>query len=602
MRFEPEDVTRQGTWKPFEKLLDGRWLAVLQQPCSFLPTVFEDVVLNLIQNPNINSSFLFRADVLYDSLNASQLKADISPSGVQDPTDVSSYSIDEDKFPGFALKRTIVRRMIPRNPQLDKPVVQTCQIFQSNPKCHPLQTVVLYIPHAASSSEIPWYHPNVQIVGYLHTWRSSIAQDEIPISPECPSPANGTISVHYRLFPEESLPLSDRLTRTAHHLLSTLHRHGQGALNGYIKRVHHDQIISQQRVQDTYTRLKTVHAERLCDHWAEQTDSSKHVFEDLGITAFLIELWKDMYRPNMSNQESTAPMDPRPDFPGFVDIGCGNGVLVDILLREGYPGWGFDARRRKSWAIFEPSTQSHLHELILVPQVLLDMNPDLSMERKANSPNLLSKILPKAHNSTKINWHNGIFPEGTFIVSNHADELTPWTPMLAHICLSPFLMIPCCSHNLSGLRFRAPSKFNGYSADANAPPYFGKSITKSKHVAITTEAMKEEDGQPKCGSLKDLNQASRSKQPSAYAALCDWVSGLAGVMGYEVEKEMLRLPSTRNTGLVGRNITPGAKEMSAAQRMDHVWTIALNEKADGALWIERAKGLMAGQGEKHSNR
>ncbi|KAL8894724.1 MAG: hypothetical protein Q9207_008429 [Kuettlingeria erythrocarpa] len=604
MRFEPEDVTRQGTWKPFDKLLDGRWLAVLQQPCSFLPTVFEDVVLNLIQNPNINSSFLFRADVLYDSLDVPQLKAGISPSVVQDPTDVSSYSIEEDGFPGFALKRTIVRRMIPRNPQLDKPVVQTCQIFQSNPECHPKQTVVLYIPHGASSSEIPWYHPHVQIVAYLHTWRSSFARDELPLSPECPSPANGTISVHYRLFPDESLPLSDRLTRTAHHLLSTLHKHGQGALNGYTKRVHHDQILSQQRVQDTYTRLKMVHAQRLCDHWAEQTDSSKHVFEDLGIAAFLIELWKDMYRPNMPNHESTASMDSKPDFPGFVDIGCGNGVLVDILLRECYPGWGFDARRRKSWAIFEPSTQRHLHELILVPQVLLDMNPDLSIESKADSPKRLCKILPQAvvarkGRDTKINWHNGIFPEGTFIVSNHADELTPWTPMLAHISLSPFLMIPCCSHNLSGLRFRAPSRFNGYSADANAPPYFGDFIIKSKHVAITTEAVNQEDEQPKSGSLKDLNQASRSKQPSAYAALCDWVSGLAGVMGYEVEKEMLRLPSTRNTGLVGRNITAVARKMSAEQRMEHVRTIALNEKADGALWIERARGLMAGQGVKH---
>ncbi len=601
MRFEPEDVTRQGTWKPFDKLLDGRWLAVLQQPCSFPPTVFEDVVLYLIQNPNINSSFLFRADVLCDGLDVSQLKADIFPSGVQHS---SSYSIDKDAFPGFALKRTIVRRMIPRNPQLDKPVVQTCQIFQSNPECDPQQTVVLYIPHVASSSEIPWYHPHVQTVAYLHTWRSSFAQDELPISPERPSPANGTISVHYRPFPDEPLPLSDRLTRTAHHLLSTLHKHGQGALNGYTKRVHHDQIISQQRVQDTYTRLKTVHAERLCDHWAEQTDSSKHVFEDLGIAAFLIELWKDMYRPTMTIQEFTAPMDSRPDFPGFVDIGCGNGVLVDILLREGYSGWGFDARRRKSWAIFEPSTQRQLHELILVPQVLLDMNPDLSMESKTDSTKLLCKILPKAviarkGRDTKINWHNGIFPEDTFIVSNHADELTPWTPMLAHISVSPFLMIPCCSHNLSGLRFRAPSKFNGYSADANAPPYFGKFITKAKHVAITTEAVNQEDEQPKSGDLKNLSQASRSKQPSAYAALCDWVSGLAGVMGYEVEKEMLRLPSTRNTGLVGRNITPAARKMSAEQRMEHVRTIALNEKADGAAWIERAKGLMAGQGEKH---
>lgn len=604
MRFEPEDMTKHGNPESFQKLLDGRWLAVVQQPCSFPPTIFEDVVLNLIEHPNINSSFLFRADVLYDSLDASQPRVDTRPSDEQDFTDVSSYSIDDNALPGFTLKRTIVRRMIPRKPQLDKPVVQTCQIFQSNSESHTQQTLVTYIPHVASSSEIPWYHPNVQVVAYLHVWRPPIAPGEPSTSPDCSSSAKGTISVHYRQFPDESLPLSDRLTRTAHHLLSTLHKHGQGALNGYTKRGHHDQMISQQRVQDTYTRLKTSHAERLCDHWVEQTDSSKHVFEDLSIAAFLIELWKEMYRPNVSAHAATGPVDSRPDFPGFVDIGCGNGVLVDILLREGYKGWGFDARSRKSWAVFEPSTQRHLHELILVPQVLLDMNPDLSVEGKVNSRKLLCKILPKAviatkGQNTKTNWHNGIFPEGTFIISNHADELTPWTPMLAHISLSPFLMIPCCSHNLSGLRFRAPSKFNGYSADTNAPPYFESFITKSKHVAITTDALNQEDEQPESGSLKDLSQATRRKQPSAYAALCDWVSGLAGVMGYEVEKEMLRLPSTRNTGLVGRNMAARAREISAEQRMEHVRTIALKEKADGAAWIERAKGLMTGNGEKH---
>ncbi|KAL8746934.1 MAG: hypothetical protein Q9184_007677, partial [Pyrenodesmia sp. 2 TL-2023] len=429
MRFEPEDMTKQETWETFERSLDGRWLAIMQQPCSFSPAIFEDVVLNLIEHPNINSSFLFRADVLYDSLDASHRRTETRPSDVQDLTDLSNYSIDKDALPGFTLRRTIVRRMIPRNPQLDKPVVQTCQIFQSNPESDPQQTLVMYIPHVASSSEIPWYHPNVQVIAYLHMWRSSVAQDELSTSSDC-APAKGTISVHYRLFPDESLPLSNRLTRTAHNLLSTLHKHGQGALNGYTKRVHHDQVISQQRVQDTYTRLKTAHAERLCEHWVEQTDSSKHVFEDLSIAAFLIELWKDMYRPMKSNGAATRLVDSRPDFPGFVDIGCGNGVLVDILLREGYKGWGFDARSRKSWAVFEPSTQRHLHKSILVPQVLLDMNPDLSLKGKASSPKLLCKILPKAviaakGQTTKTKWHNGIFPEGTFIISNHADELTP---------------------------------------------------------------------------------------------------------------------------------------------------------------------------------
>ena len=34
----------------------------------------------------------------------------------------------------------------------------------------------------------------------------------------------------------------------------------------------------------------------------------------------------------------------------FADLGCGNGLLVYILEKEGYSGTGFDLRQRKIWA------------------------------------------------------------------------------------------------------------------------------------------------------------------------------------------------------------------------------------------------------------
>ena len=604
MPFEPEDVTSQGTWDVLRVLIDGRWLAVLQHPCAFPPDIFEDVTLNLIQNPNINSSLLFRADILYDSTDLPDDNGNTADLSRSRPQELSDYSVSYDGFPGFTLKRTIVRRMVPRNPQLDKPIAQTCQIFQSSYDQGFQRTVVVYIPQVASSSEIPWYHPNVQSLAYLHEWRTSRDQGNQAISPDSSSFPNGKISVHYRLFAEDHFPLSDRLLRTAHHLLSTLRKHGQGTLNGYTKRVHHDQIIPQQRVQDTYTRLKAAHAKRLCDHWAEQTDSSKHVFEDLSIAAFLVELWKDMYRLDGSKRTLDKQDESRIEFPGFVDIGCGNGVLVDILLREGYRGWGFDTRKRKSWAIFEPSTQHQLKQMILVPQPLLELNPELNHSDKTELPQLLSKLLPKVITTSKksdtdLRWHNGIFPENTFIISNHADELTPWTPLLAFLSSSPFLAIACCSHNLSGLRFRAPSRFNNYSADSVAPPYFAANITKSKSVAITVAPTNQQDEQPKSGNLKEFSPAYRAKQPSAYAALCDWISDLSMKVGYEVEKEMLRLPSTRNIGLIGRKLTTGAKNLTAVERMEHIRSIALNEGADGVAWVERAKSLVAGKGVNH---
>ncbi|KAL8799800.1 MAG: hypothetical protein Q9182_005632 [Xanthomendoza sp. 2 TL-2023] len=606
MPFEPEDVTTEGTWEVLKELLDGRWHAILQHSCSFSPKVFEDVSLNLIHNPNINSTVLFRADILYDSAEVTTHGGAVLHSDERALPDenLHSYSIAHNGFPGFTLKQTIVRKMIPRNPQLDKPVAQTCQIFESNQNQNSdlKHTLVIYVPHVSCSSEIPWYHPNVQSLAYLHSCPPPKTQtSQSMVADSSPSILNGLVSVHYRLFSDQTFPLSDRLRRTAHQLLSTLHKHGQGILNGYTKRVHHDQLISQQRVQDTYTRLKAAHAKRLCDHWAEQTDSSKHVFEDLSIAAFLIELWKDMYAPITLNRISKEQESSSADFPGFVDIGCGNGVLVDILLREGYKGWGFDARNRKSWAIFQSSTQRQLKQMILVPQPLLEMNPTLHHKNKGDTPKLLSRLHPRTMkpSDATIDWHDGIFPKGTFVISNHADELTPWTPLLAYLSLSPFLMIPCCSHNLSGLRFRAPSKFNGYSADTFAPLYFAGSVTKAKSVAITIAPTANEDQQPKQGCLKELSTTNRAKQPSAYAALCDWVTHLAAAVGYEVEKEMLRLPSTRNTGLVGRNMDPIAKGMSAVERMEKVKIIAVREGADGVAWVSRAKSLVGGKGETH---
>lgn len=584
------------------------WLPVLQHACDFPPPIFESVALNLIKNPNINSNLLFRADILYDSLNDELTNVQPQqPSGKERlEADLREYSIRDGHLAGFQITRTLVRLMVPRNPQLDKPIAQTCHILKSAVPQEEEEHLVVYIPHASRVDDLPWYHPRVQSVAYLHIWRpqqsaSTQTLDEPHLPPSQVS--QGEISLHYLLFPSETLPLSDRLLRTAHHLLSTMHKHGQGSLAGYKKRVHHDQLVSQQRVQDTYTELKRKHANRLCDNWVEQTEPSKHVFEDLGIAAFLIELWKDMYgeTDNQVDREHEAKKSPeKPRFPGFVDIGCGNGVLVDVLLREGFDGWGFDARRRKTWATFEPSIQKHLKQLILIPQPLFQTKSPVNHANGGIfSPNFISSMTKGSDNIDDPIWHNGIFPTGTFIVSNHADELTPWTPLLASISSSPFLAIPCCSHSLSGLRFRAPSVFNSYSADSLAPSYFAANVSKSKAVAIKIACPEIEDEQPVTGDLNDLSTKARSKQPSAYSSLCDWVSHLSGVVGYVVEKEMLRLPSTRNMGIIGRAISPGFENESCDSRMERVRRIASQEGADGVTWVERIKALAGGKGDPH---
>ncbi|KAK5998922.1 tRNA (uracil-O(2)-)-methyltransferase [Cladobotryum mycophilum] len=467
MKFEPQQL-HPGSPPFFQDVAGSTWEPLYSHPCTFDSAVFVDKMINLIKNPNLNSSWLFRADILYDGLP----QTDPATNGTNHDSEARPITHN---LHGMTCYRALVRRLIPRNDKRDQPLDQTCSFYKSdNAASEKQSTLIIYTPHTSSAADLPFYHPKVQGIAHLHEWDGSANR--------------GTISIHFWAYPEH--PLSDtRLQRTAYHLLEIINKHGHGT--DYVKRVHHDVVVPQQTVQDRYALLKNKYARQLVDGWAENTDPTKHVFEDLGIAAFLIELWADMYK------DSTA------EFPGFVDIGCGNGLLVYILTQEGYSGWGFDARRRKSWAQYQgpsicPPSGSSLEERLLLPAVI-----------------------PKGDRQFQpCDIHDGTFPQGTFIISNHADELTPWTPILATISQCPFIMIPCCSHNLTGDRFRAP------------PP------------------------------------RDKSKSKSAYASLVDWASQIAEDCGWEVETEMLRIPSTRNTCLLGRKRTKASGSVDVQAILD----------------------------------
>lgn len=601
--FEPVNLTLANA-KPTSRLPDD-WVPILEQSCQFGSDVIAENANYLIKNPGLNSSLLFRADILYDSLGEEVTESHYTkiPNESEAAALLKRFGAQAGDFPGFEIERTFIRCMIPQNPQLDKPISQTCQILRHAGVEGQVTILVLYVPHVLSVEELPWYHPTVRALAYLHHWQPR-TQQVLKYWDSTKPHLEGNLSLHYLLFPQDTFPLSLRLHRTSYHLLQTVFKHGQGSLHGYEKRVRYDQLVSQQRVQDTYADLKRKHSKRLHDHWVEKTETSKHVLENLSIAAFLIELWKDMYPDIEASDSSTGTSEDESisHFPGFVDIGCGNGVLVDVLLHEGYQGWGFDAHKRKTWDTFEPWVQECLKQLVLIPQPLFELD---SPSKSANGGILSHLSLQPRISSTRFEdsppiWHNGIFRTGTFIISNHADELTSWTPLLASLSPSPFLAIPCCSHNLSGAKFRAPSVFNNNMADHLAPSYFAKNIDKSKSVAITVACLTaSEDQQPKKGNLEDLSVKNRSDQPSAYSSLCDWVCNLTASVGYVVEVEMLRLPSTRNTGIVARTLASGFQSEGWEERMQRVIRIATKEGADGAMWVERTKGLMAGNGAVH---
>lgn len=506
MGFAPEAIP-SGADSSLEQTTGENWTPLLRHGCSFPPEIFREVMLNHIRNPNINSTHLFRADISLDFQYAN---------GIPDQCPIPPRIA---LFRHFNLNTVMVRTMIPRNPLVDKPLDQTCLLYERVTASGDVVSLVVYLPHIFTPAESPFYHPAVYGIGFLH---------------EFPSETHvGTVSIHYSFFDSELR--TPKLERTAQHLLAVLHKHGQGLASGYVKRVQHDVIIPQAATQNTYARLKKKYARKLIEAWVEETDPGKHVFEDLIIAAFLIELWAEMYSDT--------------EFSGFVDIGCGNGLLVHILLQEGYRGWGFDARRRKSWSVYGSETETQLKELILVPSIIqsdhfltntIVETPTSDEIQNSYKLSLSQKVVSL---KPQISIHDGIFPTGTFIISNHADELTPWTPILANISESPFMMIPCCSHALTGAKFRAPAPRG------------------STGVA------------------------------SAFASLVDWVSKLASDCGWEVEKEMLRIPSTRNTALIGR------RRVKSFDEVDIQELVRSNGGAAG--WEENAMKLVKGAVRGH---
>jgi len=560
---------------------------------------FDEITNLLLERPNLNSTHLFRADILYDSQGVLQ---NIQEKTQKHDAEFKSNVIGEDKhetvscearaspnFDGFRTSRTVLRRLIPRKPQLDKPLEQTCHIYDREADNGKSDRLVVYLPHVSIPEDIPWYHPPVKALAYLYQEQGS------------------RLSVHFLPFSEDSISVPQRLHRTFLSLLGTIIRLGKHKSSSqadgehtkdYVdaKKAHpqaghepttvrqvadrstapsalKDTILPQHIVQDTYTRLKQQYASDLINRWVEKTEPSKHVFEDLSIAAFLIELWKQMYV--------------KEHFPGFVDIACGNGVLVYILLKEGYKGYGFDARRRKTWEVL--GIDEYLEEKLCIPAPFLDAIGQTSTD-----------VLP----GTTV--HAGLLRPGTFIISNHADELTPWTPILAALSSPtsplPFLAIPCCSHALSGARHR-------YNL---------------KDIQSSPQAITDAEEQSAAGDLKALRAAkqkaaSHTDDKSMYACLTKKVVALAEELGFDVEMTLMRIPSTRNIGIVGNRRKAAAATGTGAQMeslslgnddtlqteldalLRRECSISGGVEAAARTWIERAQKLQTGQGRGKVN-
>jgi tRNASer (uridine44-2'-O)-methyltransferase len=441
--------------------LTREWTYVLRNVAPYSRDTFARVSLELVFHPERNSKNIRRGDILSDSCDCG-----------------------EEWLAGMICTRVIRRRLMPRNPNVDNELVQTCS-FHAKGQDPP--TLVIYRSECTEKGNLPYYVPAVRAVAFEFS--------------------DGNVYLAYLPFP--GTEIDERLQRVALNLLRTIHRHWYGCIvadvddsvgteEGYQKRVHHDLLVDKSSFQDLYIELKNKYARTLIDNWAETTDPLKHVFEDLSLAAFLIRLWDD--------QGLQTP---------FVDLGCGNGILVYILTMEGYHGYGIDVRKRKSWTSFPEQVRSCLREQILLPQFLSPASCE--------------------------NAHCGKFPPGTFIISNHSDELTPYTPLIAGLIPhGGFIAIPCCEYDFSAAK------------------------------------------------INHMRRPGSDKPQGRYATYCAWISDITKAMGWVVEREMLRIPSTRNVAIIGRR-------RESAEAAD--WALALRVIREFGGhngyhgFVERAMGL-----------
>lgn len=252
-------------------------------------------------------------------------------------------SAGDDEGAGYQCRYRCVRRLLPRRTNIDRGMLQECAVYTTGQDQGRVVYTTLRTSDQAteemdrawlqractpadfppSAESVPYYHPAVRQVRFDYQGTPHHDGD---------ADVYGIVAVDFVPFAQDTSvhDANSRLGRTALSLLRLVHQHSYGHLARYVKRVVHDVVVPRDAYQDLYIALRNRYANALIETWAEVTDPKKHVFEDLGIAAYLMLLWRDMF-PGASSTTRTQWGQPHG---GFVDIGCGNGLLVHILTQE----------------------------------------------------------------------------------------------------------------------------------------------------------------------------------------------------------------------------------------------------------------------------
>ncbi|XP_039607553.1 probable tRNA (uracil-O(2)-)-methyltransferase isoform X1 [Polypterus senegalus] len=173
-------------------------------------------------------------------------------------------------------------------------------------------------------------------------------------------------------------------------------------------------LIPMAKYGNLYQQLKEKYKE-MVKVWPEVTDPEKFVYEDVAIATYLLVMWEEERKEKGLIEKQS-----------FVDLGCGNGLLVHILSNEGHSGKGIDVRKRKIWDLY--GKQTCLEECAIIPS------------------------------------DSFLFPNFDWLIGNHSDELTPWIPVIAsrssYSCR--YFVLPCCFFDFHGKYCRRQCKKTQY--------------------------------------------------------------------------------------------------------------------------------------------
>ncbi|KAI5121345.1 hypothetical protein M0805_000653 [Coniferiporia weirii] len=546
--FSPSPCPTSDAWKPLKAdERDGEWVPVCACPADFPIEFFDAAVSQLVHHPEYNSTLILRSEIIKETEEEAE----------------QPYEVPH--LQEFYFVKNVHRTLLPRRPGRDSSIEQHCTFYAASCRRSPGDTghgdkpptsCLVLTPKLRPDEQMPYYHPAVHHLAFRYLC--------LPLG-ESRNPEDGICEgaqLRIEVVPQSDAPdpkdVNSRLYRTCLALLETIHRYGWGIMTNYRKRVHHDCLVSREEYQDLYLVMRERH-KHLVNTWHESTDPLKHVFEDIGIATFLMLLWKQggSAESPLSPAELTVGESKGGKMPwhtwsrpsgGFLDFGCGNGLLVHILISEGYTGEGIDVRARTSWSHYPLDTQAHLHVHALDP---LDLE-------------LTSGTL-REHPFLK---------HGSFVIANHADELSPWTSVLATLCgASGYLSIPCC-----------PWSFDARFERAQLVQ------SSLEHAARSGTAFV--FGTPKNTSFDEFATALRlggdGIGKSAYSIYRIWLATLSAHCGWEVECETLRIPSTRNWAIVGRNYSGDEHDRGLA--IDNAIAIIRQVRERGLFKTRRPEG------------